>query len=392
MSIMWAYAIAGLFLAALWWPSNRDAFWQGMTLNGFPWLVSAWKEQERSFDNSWIMISLEKLPFPLDLAITMIQYIGAGICAALLLLILVSHVFDIYDAQVRRRIYQRRRDSMQRQLGPTKAINIWEHMQATLLCCNRSLHCPEISRIIASNHKDQLRQDVLKRLDALDYDTQYSQEFDSPSFMETRIDELLHYMSYFLRDRTIYLRVVDILTKDAKWNPSITPQALFEATFAMVMKGADHHPGLNTCETVAAFLYHLKPGKNAMAAETQNRVPVTTMVDRFLELDGETVLIRQLEIVKCRSPYWTAEYGRFQDTQVRDPFFRNGSVQLKAFLSDIYTNLHDREMRGDLQERLFSIDWTVIDELIDRVELHDYQPSPVLRARIDQYWRHIDMP
>ena len=188
--------------------------------------------------------------------------------------------------QIHRIQHQIRRRHKKRELAKSKAVDTWEQIRFSLLCCNRALQNEDVSRIIASFHKDLLHDDVLNRLDALGYDVTFNKEIDTPSFPETRTQELLHYMTYFVRDRKIFLRSLGILTKDVELSEPAEKQALFEAFIDIVVKGGALHVDKEVCDRFSAFIASL---------DTRRGHWRSAMVSRFLAAGGADVYVMQIK-------------------------------------------------------------------------------------------------
>ena len=74
-------------------------------------------------------------------------------------------------------------------------IDMWKHMQTTLLCMNRKLEEKGLSRVIAGFHKDLSADDVMARLETIHVDAATSAL--APTEATSICQEIFHYIHYF---------------------------------------------------------------------------------------------------------------------------------------------------------------------------------------------------
>jgi hypothetical protein len=225
-------------------------------------------------------------------------------------------------------------------------IDVLKHLQTTLLCSNRIFREQGIARVIAGFHKDLLAQAVsdrinshrdvlLEALSSPDVLTKGVRFDDLDDRAVNRAAELIHYMTYYVKNEEIYYKSMeglDWLLLRA-WSPRLK-DLLIESGNELVLKGALLHSGRRTFGYFIKFFARLLK-INTIGARVAYE-DEDAIFDRFFDCRGADVL-RMADVDFLRSVC-----VKYDDDDATYSYLFQAIVEYSLFLEMLLVSLSDR--------------------------------------------------
>ncbi|GKZ00871.1 hypothetical protein MPSEU_001038800 [Mayamaea pseudoterrestris] len=164
----------------------------------------------------------------------------------------------IGSSAIHRKIHTVCRHVFRRFTTAPQRVQMRDHLRLTLLCCHRTLQVDDVSRVIASFHKDLLRNNVLQRLETLRHDLLDEADDDEhSSSLHYCTSELVHYMTFYARDEQVYIVCLAMLVSVAKKTAGSHLTELFDATIDTIVKGGLLQPTMVNRRLFGQFLFYI---------------------------------------------------------------------------------------------------------------------------------------